>query len=105
MNLLYTNNIDSTVYDQYLDPTIMGNVINDNLSFLQKEENCIVADVDDQFKFRPELISAQYYGSEQYYPLILAANNIGSLLQFIPAKFNNRIKIIKIEVVQKLLGI
>ena len=105
MDILYTKNINSVVYDQYIDPTVMGNVINDNYHFLQRPENILVIDVPDTFKYRPELIALQYYGSEQFYPLILAANNIGSLLQFIPSQFNNQIKLIKSETVSKLLGL
>ena len=105
MDLLYTGNINSQVYDQYLEPSIIGNVINDNFHFLQRPENLIYVDVPDTFKYRPDLVALQFYGSEQFYPLILAANNIGSLLQFIPSEFNHNIKLIRPEVIQKLLGI
>ena len=104
MELLYTS-IDSRVYDQYLDPSIIGNVINDNIHYLQKPENLVYVNVPETFKYRPELVALQFYGSEQFYPLILAANNIGSLLQFIPSKFNYKIKLIRSDVIQKLLGI
>lgn len=105
MNLLYTSDIDSTVYDQYLDPVILGNILNDKMLFLQRPENIVIIDVPDIYKYRPERIAAQYYGSEQFYPLILIANNIGSLFQFIPSKFDNKIKMIKSKVIQKVLGI
>jgi uncharacterized membrane protein len=93
------------VYDQYLEPSIIGNVINDNIHYLLNVENIVFIDVPDTYKYRPELVALQYYGSEQYYPLILAANNIGSLLQFVPSRFNNQIKMIRSEVIQKLLGV
>jgi hypothetical protein len=105
MNLLYNKDLDSVMYDLYLEPTILGNIINDRIHYIQRPENLVLIDVPDTYKYRPERIALQYYGSEQYYPIILAANNIGSLLQFIPSEFNNKIKMVKSEVIQKLLGI
>lgn len=105
MELLYPTTINSTMYDQYLEPSILGNLINDNIHYLQRPENLIEIDVPDIYKYRPERIAKQYYGSEQYYPIILAANNIGSLFQFIPNQLNNKVKMVKSEVIQKVLGI
>lgn len=104
MDLLYQPLIDSTMYDQYLEPSIVGNLINDHIHYLQRPENLVEIDVPDIYKYRPERIAKQYYGSEQYYPIILAANNIGSLFQFIPSQFNNKIKMVKSQVIQKVLG-
>jgi hypothetical protein len=104
MNLLYTS-LNSEVYDQYLEPTILGNIINDRIHYIQKAENLVEIDVPDIYKYRPERVALRYYGSEQYYPLILAANNIGTLFQFVPSHFNNKIKMLKSEVVQQLLGL
>jgi len=104
--MLYTKeSLNTIVYDQYLDPSIMGNLINDNINFLTRKENIIIVEVQDNYKYRPELIALQYYGSEQFYPLILAANGVGSLLQFIPSRFNYQIKLIKHDAVSKILGI
>ena len=104
MELLYTP-INSVVYDQYLEPSILGNVINDRIHYIQKPENLVEIDVPDIYKYRPERVALRYYGSEQFYPLILAANNIGTLFHFIPSNFNNKIKMLKSSVVQQLLGL
>jgi len=105
MNLLYLNNIDSTMYDQYNLPVILGNLINDKIHFIQRPENCVIVDVPDAFKYRPERVANQYYGHESFYPIILAANNIGSLFQFIPSDFDHRIKLVKSSVISQLLNI
>jgi len=105
MELAYTSNIYSIMLDQYLEPTITGNLINDNLKLLQSDDNIVRIKVSDKYKFRPELVARQYYGHESFYPLILAANNIGSLLHFIPSEFNNEIKMIKSNVIEKLFNI
>ena len=105
MNLTYSQNIDTTVLDQYLEPEILGNLINDKIHYLQKPENLILINVPDTYKYRPERVALQYYGHESYYPMILAANNIGTLFQFIPSHFNNQIKMVKSEVIQKILNI
>ncbi len=105
MELLYTNNIDSTMYDQYLDPVILGNLINDKIHWIQNPVNHVIIDVPETYKYRPERIANQYYGHESYYPIILAANNIGSLLQFIPSEFNYKIKLVKSAVIQQILNI
>ena len=105
MVLTYGQAIDTTVLDQYLDPTILGNILNDRIHYIQKEENLVIINVPDTFKYRPERIARQYYGSESYYPIILAANNIGSIMDFVPSRFNNQIKMLKSEVIQKIFNI
>jgi len=105
MNLLYTNTIDSTVYDQYLTPAILGNIINDKIHFIQRPENLIIVEVSDKYKYRPERVALQYYGQESFYPLILAANNLGTLFQFIPSQLNNQVKLLKSDIIRSLLGI
>ena len=104
MELQHFQTIDSTIYDQFINPSITGNVFNDYIHYLQKEENNIVVYVPDKYKYRPERIANLYYGSEQYYPLILLANNIGTLFQFIPSNMNNQVKLLKPEILQKLLN-
>lgn len=105
MDLLYTNQINTIVLDQFLEPTIVGNIINDNISVVQDIKNCIVVTVNDTYKYRPEKLAFEYYGHESFYPLILAANNIGSLFYFIPSKFNNEIKLLHPIVIKKLFNI
>lgn len=103
MELTYSQNIDSTMLDQYLEPEILGNIINERMIFLQKPENTVVINVPDTFKYRPERVARQFYGHESYYPIILAANNIGTIFHFVPSNFNNQIKMVKSSVIERLL--
>lgn len=103
MELQYKTELDSSIYDFYLEPVVFGNILNDNIFYFQKSENITIVEVPDNYKFRPERVAKFYYGNEQYYPLILLANNIGTLFDFVPSNFNNQIKMINSEVVNKLL--
>jgi hypothetical protein len=105
MNLLYDNKTDTTVLDLYITPEIVGNVLNDRIHFLQLPENLVQVSVSDVYKYRPERVALQYYGNESYYPIILAANNIGTLFHFVPSKFNNTINMVKSDVLRQLFNI
>ncbi len=104
MNITYDQNINTLMLDQYLEPSIIGNIINDKIHYIQNPENLVVINVPDTFKYRPERVARQYYGHESFYPIILAANNIGSLMQFDPSKFNNQIKMVKSDVIERLFN-
>ena len=105
MNLLYDNKIDTTILDLYITPEIVGNILNDRIHFIQQPENLVQIQVQDTYKYRPERVALQYYGNESYYPIILAANNIGTIFHFVPSKFNNTIKMVKSDVLRQLFNI
>lgn len=105
MNLLYNTKIDTTILDLYITPEIMGNVLNDRIHYIQRPENLTTINVPDNYKYRPERVALEYYGNESFYPIILAANNIGTLFHFIPSKFNNTIKMVKSDVLRQLFNI
>jgi hypothetical protein len=52
---------------------------------------------------RPDLVAYEQYGITAYYPIILFANNIGSLFQFSKDKLNNQIIVPNFDFVQKYL--
>ena len=105
MGLLYKLDTDTTILDGYIDPEIMGNVLNDRIHYIQRPENNIIINVNNTYKFRPERLAYEQYGNEQLYPIILAVNNIGSLLDFDPALFNNNIKLLKPEIIKNIFNI
>lgn len=105
MTLTYSSKIDTTVLDQYITPEIIGNIINDNIHIIQDPKNLIDVIVQDTYKYRPERVALDYYGNESYYPIILAANNIGTIFHFIPSKFNFTIKLLKSNIIQQLFNI
>ena len=44
--------------------------------------------IDDTYKYRPDKLAYEYYGDDMYYPWILQANSIGSILNFIPSQMD-----------------
>jgi len=67
------------------------------------QQNSFKININDVYKFRPDRLSYKYYGSSTAYPIILAANNIGSIYQFKPELLNNECYIPTIEFVSKYL--
>jgi hypothetical protein len=102
MSITHNKQFDTFMLDEYKDPIIMGNRILDNLANLQKEENTIIVPCPDKYKFRPERLAYEYYGNDNFFPIILAVNNISSVLKFIPSEFNNQIKLVKSERLEQL---
>lgn len=68
-------------------------------------ENVYLVEVNDSYKFRPDLLSYIFYGNDQLYTLILGANNMKTFLEFIPEEKNNLIYIFKEATVKKILNI
>ena len=66
-----------------------------------KEENLYIVQVDDSYKFRPDLLSQVFYGSQEYFHLILILNDMKSFLEFIPDRTNNLIFVFKPEILAK----
>lgn len=103
MGLAIDLNQDTTIFDLYNTPLVMGNPINDRMLFIQYTGNLITVDVNDTYKYRPELLAKKYYGNESYFPIVLASNNIGTLFDFVPSKFNNTMKILDPKILQLIL--
>ncbi|MFA7127699.1 MAG: hypothetical protein WC136_00855 [Sphaerochaeta sp.] len=94
--------VDPRILDNYNEPSLTGNLIIDNESYIRNPDNLITVFVEDNLKYRPDVISLKYYGNDSYFPLVLAANNIGTLMDFIPSNFNNQIKIIHPKLIDVL---
>ena len=98
-------------YGEILD-TIESNLQNYNPTQLlpqqikkyTKESNLYLVEVGDVYKFRPDLISYIFYGSVEYYQIILSLNGMKSFLEFIPNNTNNLIFIFKRNVIDIILG-
>ena len=105
MSLLYNSPSNTFIINQFANDSIVGNIFLDNIQLLKNEENLIEVDCEDIYKYRPDVIARKYYGDSSYYHIVLIANGLGTLLHFIPSKFNNKIKLVKTEVIEKLLGI
>jgi hypothetical protein len=105
MSITYNTQVNTQALDSYLDPGIDTNIILNNLQYLKQDKNLVEVDCPDIYKYRPDRIAYQYYGDCNFFPLVLAANNLGSLLQFVPSRFGNKIKLIKSQVIKNLLKI
>lgn len=73
-----------------------------NIQKYTTESNIYIVQVDDNYKFRPDLLSQIFYGSQEYFHLILILNGMKSFLEFIPDRTNNLIFVFKPEVIAKL---
>ena len=103
MNLTYNSQLNTAALDAFNSPGIADNILLNNAKFLRQEENLVEVDCPDIYKYRPDRIAFQYYGDSNFYPLVLLANNIGTLFHFVPSKFGNKIKMIKSQVIVDLL--
>ena len=75
------------------------NSIRDNI----KEENLLLVNISSNLRYRPELISYVFYGSEQYYPVILMLNNFESILDFQPSERDNLILLFTPNTLAKII--
>lgn len=73
-----------------------------NIQKYTTENNIYIVQVDDTYKFRPDLLSQIFYGSQEYFHLILILNGMKSFLEFIPDRTNNLIFVFKPEIIAKL---
>ena len=105
MILTYNAQLNTEALDTLNIPGISTSLLLNNLKFLKMDENLIEVECGDIYKYRPDRIAFQYYGDCNYYPLVLIANNLGTLFNFVPAHFGNKIKLIKSKVIQDLLNI
>lgn len=69
----------------------------------QRAENLFAVKVPDTYKFRPDLISMVFYGTVEYFHIILKLNGMKSLLEFIPEEKNNLILVFKPEIIPYII--
>jgi len=100
----YLSDIELIAMDEIMDPTPFNNLQKNQKEF-NKKENYYLENLDNIYKFRPDLIALKYYGSDKLYPLVLISNNISSMLKFIPKDMNYKVKIIKLSVLKNIYGL
>ena len=93
------NKIESKLYTS--QPEVL---LRTNISKYMKEENLYVVEVNDTYKYRPDLISQIFYGSNEYFHIVLMVNSMKSFLEFTPNNFNNLIFILKPEIVSNIIS-
>jgi len=75
-----TVNKNTDVINEFLKNHLFENALIRNHNKLVN--NSDVVDIDESYDFRPDRLAYDIYGEDFFYPAILAANNLGSMLQF-----------------------
>lgn len=76
--------------NEFTNPKIFENILLQNLRYFGKH-NTELRKIDSSYNYRPDKLCYELYGQELWYPVILSLNNIGSVLQFKPDNFGNKI--------------
>ena len=91
------NKIESRLYS--IQPE---SLLRTNIQKYLREENLYLVEVNDTYRFRPDLIAQIFYGSNEYFHYVLLANNMKSFLEFTPDNFNNLIFVFKPEIIASI---
>ena len=91
--------IESQIYSNQPESLLKTNI----QKFLL-EENLYIIEIDSSYKFRPDLISQIFYGSYEYFHLVLMANGMKTFLEFIPEKYNHLILVFKPKILSSILN-
>lgn len=74
-----------------------------NIQKYLKEENLYIVEMDKSYNFRPDIISEIFYGTNEYFHIVLATNGMKTLMEFIPEKFNHLILVFKPGLINSIL--
>ena len=85
-----TQKLNAWIINEFSENVPFNNEVNQKRRYFN-EKNTIVLDVDSSYNYRPDKLCFEIYQQELWYPLILALNGIGSVLQFKPESFGNKI--------------
>ncbi len=106
MKITYTPLTDlNTAINEFSSIDLLTNKITMNYDYIQQPENLVQITVPSDFKYRPERIAFMYYGHDSLYPIVLASNNMRSLLEFVPEETNNKIFLLKTDILKNILKI
>jgi hypothetical protein len=79
-------------------------ILRSNIQKFLSEENLYILEVDNTYKYRPDLLAQIFYGSQEYFHLVLMANGMKTFLEFVPEKTNNLVMIFKPAILVKILN-
>ena len=91
------NNIEARLYTRQPE-----NLLRTNVQKYMKEQNLLLLEINNSYKFRPDIISHIFYGTNEYFHLVLMANNMKSFLEFVPENFNNLVFIFKPSIINSI---
>lgn len=88
------NTIETRLYSSQPE-----SILRSNIQKYMKEENLFLVELNDTYKFRPDLVSQIFYGSNEYFHLVLLTNGMKSFLEFNPGVFNNLVFVMKPSII------
>ena len=91
------NNIEKRLYNNQPE-----SILRTNIQKYMIEENLYLVELNDTYKFRPDLVSQIFYGTNEYFHLVLLTNSMKSFLEFNPGIFNNLIFVLKPSVIASI---
>jgi len=93
---------DTKAIDTFIEPHIFLNV------FIKKRRELIRSStpkkIDIRYNFRPDRLAYEVYGEDFWYPAILVANNLGSILQFKASSLGFECKIPDRDLVKSIIN-
>ncbi len=104
-SILVNDNViikDTEVINSFIEPHIFLNKMIRGTHDLKK--NAIIVDMDARHDFRPDRLAYEYYGQDFWYPAILIANNLGSMIQFNAESLNFKVNMPNISDIRMILG-
>lgn len=94
---------DTTLINVFIEPKIFLNHLI-QYKYILKQDTTIL-DLDLKYKFRPDRLAYDLWGQDLWYPVLLATNNMGSILEFNPERMGYTCEIPSDESLSKLLNI
>ena len=91
------NGIESRLYSSQPE-----NLLRTNVQKYMKESNLYLVELNNSYKFRPDIVSHIFYGTNEYFHLVLMANSMKTFLEFIPENFNNLIFVLKPNIITSI---
>jgi hypothetical protein len=93
---------DTKAVDEFIDWHLFENKLIKNKHLLLK--NAISVKIDERYDYRPDRLAYEHYRQDFYFPAILIANNLGSMLQFKAEILDYRCLMPSANVIQSILG-
>jgi hypothetical protein len=93
---------DTRMLDLFLEPHIFLNELIKRKPELTK--NSVEIEIDSRYDFRPDRLAFEYYGQDFWFPAILLANNLGSILQFKADTLGFKCRIPNADTIIDILG-
>jgi len=93
---------DTRAIDSFIDPHIFKNKLLQGKKILL--QNATIFELDSRYDYRPDRLAYEFYHEDFYYPAILVANNLGSILQFKAELLNYKCYVPSLASIRSLIG-